>query len=257
MNRIVQGQYKKCKFGCIYCFTNENYETNGQTILTDKILTNVDLIQPFCDYDVFACENCDWKNEIAEYIKYNKIVSFATKAYISEERAQYLAEMNRILESMGSFLHVGISITTIDYINEIEPRTTTFEQRVKSLINLFKYGIPCSVILRPLLPVLTEKELYRIIDETCDYCDNYVYGPLYLNAEIEEYLVKRGIKIQKIKHQAKWRKGEPYCEIFESEDSRKLERWLMDYCSKKNKAAFSSNDDAIDNIRKSMMENRF
>lgn len=248
MKRIVQGQRRKCCFGCIYCFTKENYESNGQYQLDGNILQGVDLIQPFCDYDVFACENCDWKEELKKYVRYGKIISLATKAYIPEYIAEWLSEENKKLMKKGAFIHVGVSITTINSIEEIEPRAPSFSKRVNSLKNLQKYNVPCSVIIRPLLPVVHFDELKKIIDETYLYCDNFVYGPLYLNSEMKNYLVSKGIGIQTKEHQVNWRKNNPICEIFESDASKEMELKLISLCNEKGKTAFESNDAAVEDI---------
>ncbi len=253
MKRTVQGLKKRCAFGCIYCFTHEDYETNGQSVIDEDELKQTEMIQPFCDYDVFACEHCEWEKEISEYARYGKIVSFATKAFISEEKAKTLSEINKSLMNKGAFLHVGISITTVRLIEEIEPRTASYEKRVESIKNLNKYSIPCSVIIRPLLPVLTVEEIEKIVDDTRLFCNNYIFGPLYLNTEITKYLQNKGIEIIKRTHNVNWLNGQPEKIILDSHISNELEKKLIEYCNSKEKEIFDSNDSAVENIRRKIM----
>ena len=255
MKRSVQGLKKKCAFDCIYCFTHEDYETKGQSKLNKEELQNVELIQPFCDYDVFACENNDWEREISEYSQYGKIISYATKSYISEEKAKVLSEINNKLMKVGAFMHVGVSITTINFLEEIEQMASSYEKRVESIKNLNNFSIPCSVIIKPLLPVLTLEELKRIIDDTSDYCDNFVYGPLYLNTKIKKYLENKGILVVCKRHKASWMKEKPEREIFDLKQMADIVCFLKNYCSEVGKTAFESNDDAVEDIRRKIMEN--
>lgn len=254
MNRIVQGKNKKCKFGCIYCFTKENYETNGQQPLNDVELEEIELIQPFSDYDVFACEDCDWENEINMFSQYEKILSFATKAYISDETACKLSDINKRLQKKRAFLHVGISITTIKYIKEVEPRTSSFECRVESLKNLCKYNIPCSVIFRPVLPILDCEDIEKIVSETYQYCNNYIIGPLYLNRSIQSYLEGKGYEIIGKPHSVNWRKGTPICNIYRSD---KQETDIIMCCERYGKKVYSSNSNAVENIKKILISKLF
>lgn len=252
MKRIVQGENKKCKFGCIYCFTKENYHTNGQRELNEEELQDVELIQPFSDYDVFACENSNWQKEIEFYSRYNKIISFATKANITENIVDKLSDINKYLKSKDAFLHVGVSISTIKYIKELEPRASSFEIRVESLKALKNNDIPCSVIIRPVLPTLDNDELEKIVKSTYQYCNNYIYGPLYLNTDIENYLTNKGYAIEKKPHPVTWREGAPICNIHESKQQYKA---INDCCKKYGKEAFSSNNLAVDSIKSMMLKN--
>ncbi len=254
MKRTVQGLNKKCAFGCIYCFTHENYQSNGQTEIDERTIKETELIQPFCDYDVFACEQCEWKNEITKYAKYGKIVSFATKAVISEEKAKALSEINEVLKLKGAFIHVGVSITTLRLIDELEPRASSYSDRVTSLLNLSKYDVPCSVIIRPLLPILSFEEIEKIVDDTSLICENYILGPLYLNSAITEYLQNKGVVIKKQKHNVNWLNGQPEKYILDSEICHKLEKKFVEYCKTKGKDVFYSNDSAVESIRRTMMK---
>ena len=251
MNTLFQGQNKKCLFDCIYCFTKENYTTNGQRKISESELETVDIIQPFCDYDIFASRDCNWKDEINKYISYGKIISFATKAYISKEKASYLAEVNKKHMNQGTFLHVGVSITTVEKASEIEKHAPSFYDRCESLKNLHSYNIPCSVIIRPVLPVLTERDISIIIDNTCSYCDNYVYGPLFMNSEIAEYLQSRGIEISTIPLKQRWLDNNQVFQAFHSDDYSRLIDYLINYCKVRKKNIWRSNVYAIDDIRKS------
>ena len=253
MKRIVQGQNKKCKFGCIYCFTKENYYTNGQHELSEEELQDVDIIQPFSDYDVFACENSDWQNEIEYYSHYNRIISFATKAHITKNIAKELSNINSCLKLKGAFLHVGISISTIKHIKDLEPRSSSFESRIESLKILQENNIPCSVIIRPVLPTLDNDELENIVKSTYQYCDNYIYGPLYLNTDIENYLKNKGYVLEKKLHSVKWREGTPTCYIHESEQQYEA---IKDCCKKYGKNAYPSNNLAVDSIKVALLKNQ-
>lgn len=251
-----QGLNKKCLFDCIYCFTKENYNTNGQRELSCCDLETIDIIQPFCDYDVFACSECNWKDDINKYAAYGKILSFATKGYISSQKALYLSEVNKNLMRLGAFLHVAVSITVIEKASEIEKKAPCFEVRCKSLMNVHTHGIPSSVIIRPVLPVLSEHEISVIIDRTYKYCDNYIYGPLFMNSEISEYLLANGIKISTIPLQQTWLDYKPTFQVFYSDDYSKKIDYLKSYCKSKNMNIWRSNREALEEIQRSIIEKK-
>ncbi len=153
----------------------------------------------------------------------------------------------------AAFLHVGISISTIKNIQEVEPRTTSIEKRIDGLKKLYQYNIPCSVIIRPVLPTLNNEEIENIVKQTYQYCNNYIYGPLYLNTEIEKYLKDKGYQITKKAHRVNWRNGSPICYIYESEEQ---EKEIKKCCNMYGKKTFSSNADAVDNIKMTLSANK-
>lgn len=252
MKRIVQGKYRECLFNCIYCFAKGDYKTNGQHDLSEDEHKSIDIIQPFADFDVFACKDCSWKEDINKYVSYGKILSFATKAYVSDNKASYLSEVNEKLRSKGGFLHIGITITTIDYLNEIEINTPSFHARCRSLMNLQANNIPCSVIIRPVLPLLSKREISTIIDETYLFCSNYIYGPLYMNTAISEYLQSKNIEISTTPHQVNWLNEKPTWQIYHSDRYSEIIDYLITYCKKKNKSVWDSNSNAIEEIKGSI-----
>lgn len=247
MNRIMRGRNVKCPFDCIYCFADDDYETFGHEIITKEELKNVDVIQPFCDYDLFTFK--DWKSELEKYIGYGKIISFATKVALSEEKVKELSEYDARLKEFGAFLHVGVSITSIAYSVFVEPYAPEPKKRILGLKWLHEYGIATSVILRPMLPIITKEEIQYIVDATCNYCENYIYGPLYLNDRIKEFLISKGVdvEVRKEKHVAEWMKNRPKKEIIVSTDQ---ERILLEYCGIKKKKAVDSNTKALEEIKK-------
>ena len=155
MNRIMRGRNVKCPFRCIYCFADSDYESFGHEKITKKELENVDVIQPFCDYDLFAFK--EWRSELNKYIGYGKILSFATKAALTEEKVKELSEYDARLREVGAFLHIGVSITSIVYSSFVEPYAPRPEKRILLLKWLNVYGISTSVILKPLLPIITKE----------------------------------------------------------------------------------------------------
>jgi DNA repair photolyase len=86
-----------------------------------------------------------------------------------------------------------------DRINEIEPGTIKYEDRIGLLKRLKERNIPNSVVLKPLLPFI-DLDVYKvIIDETSIYTNSYLIGDLYVNikSKFYEYYVKDKYEIHK------------------------------------------------------------
>ena len=73
---------------------------------------------------------------------------------------------------------IGITITTLnDQIrSQIEPNASSIEKRISALKDLKNEGLSTYVFIGPILPGITNWK--KIIDETKDYVDNYMFENL-------------------------------------------------------------------------------
>lgn len=176
--------YRGCEHGCIYCFARPShsfmglsagldFETRlfakpdaarqlsrelgkpGYHAKTIAIGTNTDPYQPI---------EKEWRlmRQIIEVLAAaNHPVSITTKS------ALILRDLD-ILKPMAEkrLVKVAVSVTTLDrkLAREMEPRAATPPRRLEVIRALAQAGIPTAISVAPVIPVLTDHELERILD---------------------------------------------------------------------------------------------
>jgi DNA repair photolyase len=90
-------------------------------------------------------------------------VSIVTKSALIERDIDLLSAMAR-----QDLVHISFSITTLkpELARKLEPRAPSPKRRLQSLQRLSEAGIPVSVLVAPVIPVLNDEELERILIET-------------------------------------------------------------------------------------------
>jgi len=171
--------YRGCEHGCIYCYARPSHaylelspgldfetrlfaKTNAVQLLKEELSqrgyrpkpiafgTNTDCYQPLERryrlmrglLEVLAA--CDHP------------LTIVTKSALIERDIDLLAPMAR-----KNLVKAFISITTLDrkLARTLEPRAASPKRRVEALRALAGAGIPCGVMVAPLIPALTDKSL--------------------------------------------------------------------------------------------------
>ncbi len=176
--------YRGCEHGCIYCFARPShgylglsggldFETRlvarpdapavlarelGRKGYVPKVLaigTNTDPYQPIeARYRIMR--------RVLEVLSaWNHPVAIVTKGAMIERDVDILADMAR-----RGLASVGISVTTLDpaLSRRMEPRAPLPARRLAAMRTLAAAGIPVRVMVAPVVPVLTEPELERILE---------------------------------------------------------------------------------------------
>jgi len=93
-------------------------------------------------------------------LKFRHPVSMITKNSLILRDSDILQEMAKL-----KLVHVMVSITSLreELRLKMEPRTTTASQRLKTINQLSKAGIPCGVMTAPIIPGLNSDEIPDII----------------------------------------------------------------------------------------------
>lgn len=236
---------KGCKYGCIYCFTrNPTYKRSQRLdILRPRDLINVSLcsqvVQPTCDTELLLIP--EWKNYVDELVSTGKIISFATKSEIDGEDLRYLKEINEILMANGKVLHIGVTIVKLRDWKELEPSAPSPDDRIATLRRLWEAGIPTTLLVRPMLPMLTKEEIDELVERTYRFCHGYLSGPLYLTPTFEEYLRYKGILFDVTERTATWQEGKPKLRVVECNE---LEDYLRRIAESKGRKLFENNVEA-------------
>ena len=89
-------------------------------------------------------------------------VTIVTKSALIERDIDILAEM-----AQQNLVGIAISITTLnrDLSRRLEPRAAAPQRRLETVKKLRAAGIPVSVLVAPMIPVLNDSELETIMEE--------------------------------------------------------------------------------------------
>ena len=176
--------YRGCEHGCIYCFARPSHGYLGLSAGLDfetrlvarptapevlerelsrrayvpavlAIGTNTDPYQPIeARYRIM-------RRVLQVLSDWNHPVAIVTKGALIERDIDILSDMaGRRLAS------VGISVTTLDagLSRRLEPRAPAPERRLAAIGALAAAGVPVRVMVAPVIPVLTDTELERIME---------------------------------------------------------------------------------------------
>jgi DNA repair photolyase len=181
-----------CPFGCKYCYTRSGEvgppRVRPETIVQrfrDFVLANddaIDTIQVGYDSDPFAfpVRGIELLHSLCALGKH---LNVSTKACIEGEALSGLAEVRAHLAS-HLVLSALVSLSCWKSALLVEPHTPTPVQRMKTIRNLKRIGVPSLVAVCPVLPHIADVEYERIFDEAIDAgCEGFVFGPLYADAE--------------------------------------------------------------------------
>lgn len=175
--------YRGCEQGCVYCFARPSHSyldlspgLDFETKLTAK--TNAaDCLRRELSKPGYQCEpialgiNTDAYQPIErDYglsrqllevaVEFNQPISIITKSALILRDADLLAEMAR-----RRLIQVAVSITTLD--NDLkrilEPRTASPRARLRVVSELSRLGVPVSVMLAPVIPLINDREMERIL----------------------------------------------------------------------------------------------
>jgi DNA repair photolyase len=175
--------YRGCEHGCSYCFARPTHEYLGLSAGLDfetKILVKEDapellreeLMSPrwipetICISGVTDCyQPIERKLEITRRClvvlnEFKNPTSIITKNHLVTRDIDILGELAAVHAAS-----VFVSITTLDaeLARVMEPRASTPELRLAALEALAKAGIPCGVMVAPVIPAITDHEMPKIL----------------------------------------------------------------------------------------------
>lgn len=177
--------YRGCEHGCIYCFARPSHSyldlSPGLDFETKiffksnaaELLRN-EFIKPSYEVKTISLGNITDVYQPVEkrlgitrellklFLKFRHPVSLATKSSLIERDIdiyQKLAKLNLV--------HVAITITTLDseLARKLEPRATLPKRRLQTIRKLSDCGVPVSVLIAPIIPVLNDHGMENILEE--------------------------------------------------------------------------------------------
>ena len=175
--------YQGCEHGCIYCYARNSFEYWGYSAGLDfesKILVKKnapELLRKFLMHPKWECVpismsgNTDCYQPAEKKFRLTRALlevcnEFNQPVGMITKNAGMLRDKDLLQEMAAKRLvSVLVSITSLD--NELrlkmEPRTTTATQRLKTIEELSKVGVPMGVMLGPMIPGLNEHEMPAIL----------------------------------------------------------------------------------------------
>ncbi len=175
--------YRGCEHGCVYCFARPTHEYLGFSAGLDfetRIMVKEDapellraeLASPRWTPQVIAMSgvtDCyqpiERKLELTRrclvvLAEFRNPVVIVTKNALVRRDADLLADLARDDAAL-----VCLSVTTLDgeLAQRMEPRTAHPRRRLEAIADLTAQGVPCAVLVSPVIPGLTDHEMPAIL----------------------------------------------------------------------------------------------
>jgi DNA repair photolyase len=176
--------YRGCEHGCVYCYARPGHEYLGWSAGLDfesRILVKEDapellrreLASPSWKPQTLALSGVTDPYQPIErrlgitrrclevLAEFRNPVGIVTKNHLVTRDADLLAELAR-----HGAAAVYLSVTTLDadLARIMEPRTSHPERRLAAIRELIAAGVPCGVMVAPIVPALTDHEIPKIVE---------------------------------------------------------------------------------------------
>jgi DNA repair photolyase len=176
--------YQGCEHGCIYCYARNSHEYWGFSAGLDfesKLIAKPEAAQLLAQTferkswtaaTISLSGNTDCYQPIERKYKltrsllevclrYKNPVGIITKNQLILRDIDLLKQL-----AERQLVHVYVTITSLDESirQKLEPRTTTYQNRLKVIKELTAIGIPCGVMVAPIIPGLTNYGIKEVIE---------------------------------------------------------------------------------------------
>jgi DNA repair photolyase len=177
--------YQGCEHGCVYCYARNTHEYWGYSAGLDferKIIVKkntAELLEKefshknWKPHPIMLSGNTDCYQPIEKELeitrsilkvclKYKHPISIITKNTLILRDIDILTELAEM-----NLVHVMISITGTDEKMRLllEPRTSTYKNRIEVISKLTKHGIPCGVMIAPIIPGINHHEIPKVMEQ--------------------------------------------------------------------------------------------
>ena len=186
-NRVLVPVGEPCPFGCKYCYTRGG-EVGLSKLDADNILyqfeqfalnASFETIQFGYDGDPFA-RPVRGVTMLQRLAMLGKNLNFSTKASLDTYTLNSLAAIQHRMEKDRTMLSALVSVSCWNSASAIEPHTPSPRERMGTVANLKRIGVPTFIAVRPILPHISDLEYETIaIEGVRAGCDGFVLGPLY------------------------------------------------------------------------------
>lgn len=189
-NRVLVPVGEPCPFGCRYCYTRGG-EVGLSRVAMDEVLSRFEqfareatfeTIQFGYDGDPFARPERGL-TMLKQLAQSGRHLNFSTKASLDGATLEGLHAIRRDMDRRGTTLSALVSLSCWDSAATVEPHTPSAQERIRTISNLKRIGVPVFIAVRPILPHIADDEYERIAEEGIRAgCDGFILGPLYADA---------------------------------------------------------------------------
>lgn len=187
--RLLVPVGRPCPFKCTYCYAGDVSSGEVDSASIVRAVKRVppdrfDTIQLGYDGDPFA--SLDRAEALLPALAdLGKHLNLSTKARIPVRAVDLLRDA---MGRTDAGLSINVSITCWESAARIEPGTPSPRMRLAGAAMVRReLEVPFVVALRPLLPVVPDLELVRVVDEAAAAgATGVVTGPLYASTEVDE-----------------------------------------------------------------------
>lgn len=176
--------YRGCEHGCIYCFSRPSHaylelspgldfesrlfaKTNAAELLREELAKPGYLVKPIAFGTNTDCyQPIERRHRIMREIlevlaACEHPFSIVTKSALVGRDLDLLAPMAR-----NQLVKVFMSINTLDrgLARRLEPRAASPQRRLDVLRALANAGVPCGVMVAPIIPALTDKSVEEVLE---------------------------------------------------------------------------------------------
>ncbi len=176
--------YRGCEHGCIYCYARPSHaymnlspgidfetkifhKVDAASLLENELNKPKYVVSPIMlGANTDPYQPAESKLKITRAIlqvlqKYQHPVAIITKSSLVERDMDILVEM-----AQAGLASVAVSLTTlnIELKRTLEPRTSSPQGRLRTIKRLSEAGIPVRVMAAPMIPMINDMELERILE---------------------------------------------------------------------------------------------
>jgi len=180
--------YRGCEHGCVYCYARPTHaylglspgldfetrifaKTNAATLLRSELARSPDrdgMIALGANTDPYqpAEKRYGITRELLEVaVERGQRIGITTKSALVVRDIDLL----RRLAGRG-LVHVLMSVATLDraVTRTLEPRANSPARRIEAIARLSEAGIPTGVLVAPLIPALTDRDMERVLEAAAD-----------------------------------------------------------------------------------------
>jgi DNA repair photolyase len=177
--------YRGCEHGCIYCYARPTHaylelspgldfetrlfaKTNAAELLKDELSKPAYRVKPLAFgtntdcYQPIERQHKIMRGLLEVLAACDHPLTIVTKSALIERDLDLLAPMAR-----KNLVKAFVSITTLDrkVARSLEPRAASPQRRLDAIRALAAAGVPCGVMIAPLIPALTDPTMEAILEQ--------------------------------------------------------------------------------------------
>ena len=180
--------YRGCVHSCAYCYARPTHEYLDMGAGTD-FDTRIVVKRRAPELLRAAFDAPSWKGELVMFsgvtdcyqpaeaalqltrgclevcLEYRNPVGVITKGALVERDAELLAELARVADAT---VHVSLAFSDPELARAIEPWAPSPARRLKVIETLARAGVPVGVMLAPIIPGLSDREIPSILERARD-----------------------------------------------------------------------------------------